>query len=93
MLRTVRKALEDQRWRFRTAEGIAEEYELAVDEVRGVLDSDSSIARVSVLRDPHGRRVYAPAKRRLSLREHLARIRWVFTEGLGVDQRGKPLSR
>jgi hypothetical protein len=75
----IATALEDGRWKFRTAEGIARQIGSPVNRVRRVLQSSSELARESVMTDAAGRPLYAPWGRRLMLRERLERIRFILS--------------
>ena len=74
----VRRALQDPRWEYRTAAGIAHQLNMDVELVRKVLETPD-IARQSPLKDRNGVQTYRPADRPLNAREHLARVRWVLS--------------
>jgi hypothetical protein len=73
----VRSAMDDKRWRFRTADGIGAELGIDAGSVGAILERPD-VARRSPLRDAAGRAVYASTSRREDWREHLARIRTVL---------------
>jgi hypothetical protein len=79
VIEQVRLALLDDRYQFRTAEGIAQELGTDVELIQKVLEESPELARQSALRDHSGRRVYTAASRRRTPREHLALIRWILT--------------
>jgi dihydroorotate dehydrogenase len=71
-------ALEDERWTFRSAESLAEEFSLGIDSARSLLESNPDIARKTVMTDRLGRELYAARDRPATFREKLERLRWIL---------------
>jgi dihydroorotate dehydrogenase len=78
LVEDVHRALADDRWDFRTIEGIARQLGRDPHEIETVLEQHPEIARESILRDRAGGRVLTAAERRLTLREHIARVRSIL---------------
>ncbi len=75
----VAAALEDPRWDFRTVAGIAREIGASREVVEKMLDDDQrGLARLSVMRNGAGERLYAPRARPPTRRERWERLRWVL---------------
>lgn len=74
------RALADERWDFRTVEGLSRE--LGVDEslVQSYLDSLSSYVRKSPIRDRKGRDLFTLRKRPIGGQEALAMIRSIISK-------------
>jgi dihydroorotate dehydrogenase len=79
VLDAVHAALADERWDFRTAGGIARELDLDVNQVETMLEKHPEIARKSVMRDREGRTIYTLRDRPPTVRERIARTRWLLT--------------
>lgn len=77
-LETLKDALADTRWDFRTADGLATDLDAAPDTVVQALDEHPEIARKSVLTDRDGRGLYTDRNRPLTLRERIERFRSVL---------------
>lgn len=71
-------AIQDPRWMFRTAEGIAEDLGLSPENVARQLAEHPEIARKSAMTDRRGRTLYAAPERPPTLRERLEQIRWIL---------------
>jgi dihydroorotate dehydrogenase len=71
-------ALKDERWIYRTAEGLADSLNLSVNAVRNLLESSPNVARKATLTDRLGRDLYASADRPMTPRERLERLRWIL---------------
>ena len=65
----VQKALEDQRWDFRTVESIAQDTGLDSSDVRVLLEEHESELRRPMFPDRQGRELFTSRKRRLGWRE------------------------
>lgn len=68
----VWEALNDGRWSLRTIDGLAKQTGLSKDEVGAVLERHSDEVRKAYVPDRRGRLLFAPADRRMGLREVLA---------------------
>lgn len=71
-------ALKDERWMYRTAEGLADDLSLSVEAARHLLESSPSVARKAAVTDRLGRDLYAAADRPMAFRERLERLRWIL---------------
>jgi len=71
-------ALKDDRWIFRTAEGLADDFHLSVESARNLLDSSPSVARKTAMTDRLGRELYAARDRSPTIKERLERLRWIL---------------
>jgi hypothetical protein len=71
-------AVQNPRWEFRTAVGIAEDLGVSPEDVAQRLAEHPEIARESVMTDRLGRALYAAPGRRPGLRERLEQIRWIL---------------
>jgi hypothetical protein len=78
----VIKALDDSRWDYRTAEGIAKAAHIKIDVVKSVLNSDKRI-RHSVLKSRSGLELYTLKKRRSALRDFYTAFRAMNAAKLG----------
>ncbi|MCT8986347.1 hypothetical protein [Shewanella phaeophyticola] len=78
----VIKALEDNRWDYRTAEGISKAVSVRVDLVKGVLNSDKRI-RHSVMKSKSGKDLYTLKHRRSVIRDFYTAFRAMNAEKLG----------
>lgn len=59
----ILKALENPKWRYRTASGIAKETHLKVTDVEEVLKNNSAVVRVSLAKATDGSRLFASKKK------------------------------
>lgn len=75
MLETI---LEDSRWDFRSAEGLAEDLRLSVDITRDLLETSPDVARRTVMKDRLGRGLYTARRRPPTMRERIQRFRSVL---------------
>jgi dihydroorotate dehydrogenase len=71
-------ALKDDRWIFRTAEGVADDLHLSVESARNLLDSSPSVARKTAMTDRLGRELYTARDRSPTIKERLERLRWIL---------------
>lgn len=71
-------AVQNPRWKYRTAEGIAEDLGVPSEAVAQQLAEHPEIARKSVMTDRLGRALYAAPGHRPGLRERLEQIRWIL---------------
>jgi hypothetical protein len=65
----ITNALRDQRWDYRTAEGIAKETKIPVETVRAFLESRKDIVWKSSVSDRLGRDLYTLNERRPQIKE------------------------
>lgn len=81
----VLAALADERWDFRTTDGISAETNLSEGEVKQILEDDSNRQWVgkSSVPDPKGRELYYLKTRGQSGREFLRRLRMFASKTLG----------
>lgn len=79
----VARALSDPRWDFRTVEGIAGDLGFNPEIVKEILLEfvEQEIARESLVPDPDGRKLFAPADRAASAKERLAELRFFVSKG------------
>ncbi len=71
----VLDALADERWDFRTAEGVSKETGIALEHVREVLDGHPESIRKSAVPNRKGRVLYKLKSRGTGLLEFLATVR------------------
>lgn len=72
---TVRQALANDKWDFRTVDGIARETGIAADRVLEILESHPGEVRKSMVPDNKGRVLYTLQSRSKSFRELIATAR------------------
>ncbi len=72
--RRIIEALDDDRFDFRTVQGVSEALDLPEDVVQEVLD-ESDLVRVSAVPGPNGGRLYALRTQPVTAREKLALAR------------------
>lgn len=77
-LETLESALADNRWDFRTAEGLAADLDVAPEAVLQAFQEHPEIVRRSVLTDQAGRELYTAQNRPLTWRERIERFRSVL---------------
>lgn len=73
--RKLFEALADDRWDFRTVEGLSGSTGLPQDRVRALLRKYRILVRQSLVLDRHGRELYTLASRRPSLQEVISNTR------------------
>lgn len=78
LLGLIGSALADERWPFRTADGLAAELHVSADLVRRLLEYHPDLARRSVMNDRRGRNLYTAAQRTPGVRERLEEFRWLL---------------
>lgn len=78
----VIKGLGDNRWDYRTAEGISKEAHLKVEVVKKVLNSDPRI-RHSVMKSRSGKDLYTLKSRRSVFKDYYTAFRAMNAEKLG----------
>jgi hypothetical protein len=71
----IREALADQKWDFRTVQGIAKETGIPASDVEQMLKLHASHIRIAVVPDESGHLLYTDATRPMKLREWLASVR------------------
>ncbi|EGR3254610.1 hypothetical protein ACOLMZ_004565 [Vibrio parahaemolyticus] len=76
------KALHDQRWDYRTSEGLAKELKVAEKEVKKYLDSEPEI-RKSIMKDKYGRSLYTLRKRKSIIGDYWTAFRAVNSAKTG----------
>ncbi|WP_350644671.1 hypothetical protein [Pseudoalteromonas sp. G24-MNA-CIBAN-0072] len=69
-------ALENDKWDYRTIQGIANELHISPEKVRAIVTSDNAI-RQSVMRDSKGRRLYTTKKRKSAFGDYFSAFRAV----------------
>jgi dihydroorotate dehydrogenase len=74
----LQTALKDERWKFRSAEGLAEELNVGVEIARDLLETSPDVARKSVMTDRYGRELYTARDRPATTREKIERFRAVL---------------
>ena|SRR2546425_9732377 len=83
--RKVFEALADDRWDFRTLDGIAETTGLSPERVREVLNKYQPFIRQSLVLDRRGRELYTLASRRPSFQEWLSTTRAVISKSTSTE--------
>jgi hypothetical protein len=73
--RKLFEALADERWDFRTVEGLTGSTGLSAERIRDLLRKYQSLVRQSLVLDRHGRELYTLASRRPSLQEVITNTR------------------
>ena len=73
-LESVLEAVEDERWDFRTVDGIVRQTGLAPELVQQILDTHPDLFRRSFVSGEDGKALYTLATRPEKLRERLAEI-------------------
>lgn len=76
------KALADQRWDYRTCEGLAKELQANEAEIRRYLENAPDI-RKSVMKDPYGRNLYTLKKRKSVISDYWSAFRAVNSAKTG----------
>ena len=80
MDRQVLDALADEKWDFRTIEGIAKETGVPTELVKQILQHYPSLVRRSPVRDTSGRALYTLRSRKMKQPERMAFIRLLLTK-------------
>ncbi len=83
--RKVFEALADERWDFRTVEGLATSTGLSEDRLREILRTYNAFIRQSLVLDRHGRELFTLMSRRRSLREWLATTRAFISKSTSTE--------
>ena len=78
VVEAVYAALADERWAFRTVDGIARETSLEPSVVTEVMRTNPGIARKSAMIGRNGEALYTKAERRMTIRERLEQLRWLL---------------
>jgi|ERR1035437_8922026 hypothetical protein len=78
--KSVLQALADEKWDFRTIDGLAKETELAPEQIRRILQSYPELVRRSPVRDRLGRSIYTLKSRKMKGQEKKALIRLLLTK-------------
>lgn len=78
LLGLIGSAMADERWPFRTADGLAAELRVSADLIRRLLEVHPDLARRSVMNDRRGRELYTAAQRTRGVRERLEEFRWLL---------------
>jgi|ERR1700733_12322194 len=78
--KSVLQALADEKWDFRTIDGISKETGLAPDQVERILRSYPEFVRRSPVRDRIGRPIYTLQSRKMKSQEKKALIRLLLTK-------------
>lgn len=72
-------ALENEKWEYRTAQGIANELNTSVEAVSSIINSDSAV-RQSVIRDKNGSPLYTTKKRKSRWSDYISAFRALNSE-------------
>ena len=67
-------ALENDKWDYRTVQGIASDLHVSVEKVKAIVASDTAI-RQSIMRDNKGRRLYTTKKRKSAIGDYVTAFR------------------
>jgi len=86
-VKKIHSALADQRWDFRTVEGIARDTGLPESEVQKHLEANPSLFRQSYLNDDQGRKLYTLREKPDTVRERVAEIRGFLAAPLTYHHR------
>lgn len=78
LLKAISAAIQDRRWKYRTAEGIAAQLNVSPDEVSDLLASRPDLARRTSLRSPNGAVVWTSASGSRTWREWVADLRQIL---------------
>ena len=78
--RKVLDALADEKWDFRTIDGIARETGVSAEKVSQVLNARASLVRRSLVRDRCGRELYTLRDRKAKRPERMAFVRMLLTK-------------
>lgn len=80
--RLVLQALADEKWDFRTIDGIAKETKLPSDQIERILQSFPEFIRRSPVRDRLGRSIYTLKSRGMKGNETKALLRLFLTKSI-----------
>ena len=83
--RKLFEALADERWDFRTVEGISGSTGLSEERIRELLRKYQALIRQSLVLDRQGRELYTLASRRPSLQEVITTIRAIISKTTSTD--------
>jgi hypothetical protein len=83
--RKLFEALADERWDFRTVEGIAGSTGLSEERIRELLRKYQALIRQSLVLDRQGRELYTLASRRPRLQEVITTIRAIISKTTSTD--------
>jgi len=78
----VLEAVEDEKWDFRSVDGISRETQIPPSTVKEILESHKNLFRKSDAPDRKGRILYTIRSRPVKSRERLAFIRLIFSKKL-----------
>ncbi len=76
----VLQALADEKWDFRTIDGLAKETDLPADQIRRILGAYPELVRRSPVRDRLGRSLYTLKSRGMKLPEKTAFMRLLLSK-------------
>ncbi len=76
----VLQALADEKWDFRTIDGLAKETGLPADQIRKIIGAYPELVRRSPVRDRLGRSLFTLKSRRMQLPEKLAFLRLLLSK-------------
>jgi hypothetical protein len=80
--KSVLQALADEKWDFRTVDGISKETGLPSDQVSRILQSFPELVRRSPVRDRLGRSIYTLKNRKMKGQEAKAFLRLLITKSI-----------
>jgi hypothetical protein len=80
--KSVLEALADEKWDFRTIDGIAKETGLQSDQVKRILQAFQQLVRRSPIRDRLGRSLYTLRNRGMKSQEKRAFLRLLLTKSI-----------
>ena len=83
--RKLFEALADDRWDFRTVEGLSRSTGLSEERVRDLLRKYQALIRQSLVLDRQGRELYTLASRRPRLQEVITNIRAIISKTTSTD--------
>jgi hypothetical protein len=78
--KSVLQALADEKWDFRTIDGLVKETDLPADRIRRILDSYPELVRRSPVRDRLGRSLYTLKSRAMKIPEKAAFARLLLSK-------------
>lgn len=78
----ILSALSDNRWDYRTIEGIATELKIPKDQVAAFVTQDPAI-RESIMKDAQGRRLYTTKKRKSKIGDFFTAFRALNSSKVG----------
>lgn len=78
----VMRALENKKWDYRTAEGIAKESNVSLENVKKILETDDKV-RVSVMKSNIGKQLYTLKSKKSKAGDLLTAFRAMNSDKLG----------